>query len=308
MPSSAISCRRPSSSSPAVVVRSVCVNEMRRRRCMGRARDYSGRSMTGKRAYCAPVGAGMRFRVIAQHQPPHYLLRQALRFPRAGGIRGVIHGSGTFDFTAENPVATAFETCRSDDSALDYSRYVWTTRMHSSSAKISELHAAASEGMRRSASVSSGVMRPMTPLLVLGAVPRSVGRTKSTDEERCRRSRLTLGGVTAFLILTLACGGGGGRSTPTAPTPAPTPSPTVTSVIVNGPGCAAAVCTGTVGATLQLTATAQLSNSTAQSVTSQAQWASSSPNVATVNNAGLVNFRAAGDSDITATYQGQQGE
>lgn len=147
----------------------------------------------------------------------------------------------------------------------------------------------------------------MTPLLVLGAVPRSVGRTKSTDEERCRRSRLTLGGVTAFLILTLACGGGGGRSTPTAPTPAPTPSPTVTSVIVNGPGCAAAVCTGTVGATLQLTATAQLSNSTAQSVTSQAQWASSSPNVATVNNAGLVNFRAAGDSDITATYQGQQG-
>jgi len=55
-----------------------------------------------------------------------------------------------------------------------------------------------------------------------------------------------------------------------------------------------------------LTATATLSNSTTQNVTSQATWQSSNQVVATVNS-GLVTALQAGTVDITATYQNVNG-
>ncbi|PYR46167.1 MAG: hypothetical protein DMF95_18925 [Acidobacteria bacterium] len=55
-----------------------------------------------------------------------------------------------------------------------------------------------------------------------------------------------------------------------------------------------------------MTATATLSNSTTQNVTSQATWQSSNQVVATVN-IGLVTALQAGTVDITATYQNVNG-
>jgi hypothetical protein len=58
-----------------------------------------------------------------------------------------------------------------------------------------------------------------------------------------------------------------------------------------------------VGASTQFTATANLSNSTSQTVTSQASWQSSNTTVATVTSSGVVTGVSAGNADITATYQ-----
>lgn len=110
----------------------------------------------------------------------------------------------------------------------------------------------------------------------------------------------------AVLLTHIACGGGGKSSAPTAPTTPTTPAaPTVTSLTVTGSGCAGGVCPGQVGNNLQLTATVQLSDSTTQNVTSTAQWSSSNTTVATVSASGLVTFRAAGDADVLAIYQGK---
>ena len=125
-----------------------------------------------------------------------------------------------------------------------------------------------------------------------------------------------------LLLATIASACGGGSSTPTAPTPAPTPAPaptptpvvTVTGLVVTGLACTASVnetpqvCSPTApSGTIQLTATAQLSNATTQDVTSQAQWASSRSSVATVSASGLVTFTAGagGETDVVATYQGK---
>src|SRR6266545_3489638 len=110
--------------------------------------------------------------------------------------------------------------------------------------------------------------------------------------------RIACGFVVAVLLSVgwLACGG---SSMPTTPTPTST-TPTVTAVAVTGAAASA-------GATAQFTATASLSNSTTQNVTSQATWASSSTAVATVSSAGLVSSVAAGDADIRATFQSVAG-
>ena len=134
----------------------------------------------------------------------------------------------------------------------------------------------------------------------------------------CRR--LIHGFCVAATIALAACGGGSGSSSPAAPTPAPAPAPaapTVTALTVTGPGCVAGVvgteqlqtlCTAEErrpGDTLQLTATATLSDSTTQDVSSQAQWTSTNQNVATVNASGLVTLLATGESDVVAAYQGK---
>ncbi len=110
--------------------------------------------------------------------------------------------------------------------------------------------------------------------------------------------RIACGFVVAVLLSVgwLACGG---SSMPTTPTPTST-TPTVTAVAVTGAA-------GSAGVTAQFTATASLSNSTTQNVTSQATWASSSTAVATVSSAGLVSSVAAGEADIRATFQSVTG-
>jgi hypothetical protein len=85
---------------------------------------------------------------------------------------------------------------------------------------------------------------------------------------------------------------------PTQPT---APAVTVSSVAVTGvaPG---------VGATAQFSATATLSDGTTQVVTTQASWASSNTAVASTNSSGVVSGLAAGEVDITATYQNASGK
>jgi hypothetical protein len=62
-----------------------------------------------------------------------------------------------------------------------------------------------------------------------------------------------------------------------------------------------------IGTTAPFVATATLSNSASQSVTTQAAWSSSNTTIATVSNDGTVTGVAAGDVDITATYQNVAG-
>ena len=107
------------------------------------------------------------------------------------------------------------------------------------------------------------------------------------------RSSYRVACVLALGIVALSrCGGGGGgSSTPTAPsTPA---APTVTGLTVTGPTSAA-----NPGATAQFVATALMSNSTTQTVTSQAVWQSSNGAVASVSGSGTVTAIAAGEADI----------
>jgi len=63
-----------------------------------------------------------------------------------------------------------------------------------------------------------------------------------------------------------------------------------------------------VGATTQFSATATLSDGTTVSVTSTASWSSSNGAAAAVNASGAVTGVAAGDADITATYQTVSGK
>jgi CarboxypepD_reg-like domain/Protein of unknown function (DUF3761)/Bacterial Ig-like domain (group 2) len=113
--------------------------------------------------------------------------------------------------------------------------------------------------------------------------------------------RRVLGGLLSAIVLSFgwwACGGG--SSAPAGPSTGTT-TPTVTSVAVTGS-------TPSVGSSAQFAANATLSNGTAQTVTSVATWQSSAANVATVTSAGLVAALAAGETDITATYQGSSGK
>lgn len=82
----------------------------------------------------------------------------------------------------------------------------------------------------------------------------------------------------------------------------PPPAPTVSSVAVTGISSP-----GLPGLTQQLTATATLSNSTTQNVTTLATWTSSVPAVALVSVTGLVTAMGPGQTDVTATYQGKSG-
>lgn len=98
------------------------------------------------------------------------------------------------------------------------------------------------------------------------------------------------------ILLVTACGGGGGGS-PTAPTAAPTPTiATIISLLISG-------CTS--DDNFQCRATATLSNSTTQDVTTLATWSSSNSQIATISAAGVVSPLDAGNVEIRASYQGQ---
>jgi Carboxypeptidase regulatory-like domain/Bacterial Ig-like domain (group 2) len=110
---------------------------------------------------------------------------------------------------------------------------------------------------------------------------------------RCRA--VVVAGVAAGWLLE-ACAG----SSPSTAAPTPVVStqsaPKVVSVAVSG----SAPFTGT---TTQFSATATSSDDTTQSVTNAASWSSSNSSVASVSASGAVTGVAAGDADITATYQ-----
>lgn len=80
------------------------------------------------------------------------------------------------------------------------------------------------------------------------------------------------------------------------------PSPTVTGVVVTGNGAFTSK-----NQTSQLTATANLSDSTSQDITNSATWSSSNGAVAIVSSSGLVTALNFGTATIMAQYQGSQG-
>lgn len=106
---------------------------------------------------------------------------------------------------------------------------------------------------------------------------RRVNRTVS------RRAVIALA-ATALGALPLAC------STSTT-------APTLTSLVVTG-------LVPSVGQASQLVATATLSDSSVQNVTTIALWTSSNTTVATVTATGVLTVLASGGATITATYDG----
>src|ERR1700730_2606866 len=101
--------------------------------------------------------------------------------------------------------------------------------------------------------------------------------------------------VLALLVVITACGG----SSNSSPTSVP---PTVSSLAIT---TTASIATVAVGQTIQLTATATLSNGSSQNVSTQVTWQSSNQVVATVSGTGLVTSVTVGTATITATYQGK---
>lgn len=79
-------------------------------------------------------------------------------------------------------------------------------------------------------------------------------------------------------------------------------TPTVVTVRVSGVGASALV-----GQSAALVATAEFSDDTTADVTAQASWNSSNTSVATVSQAGSVNFVGAGTVNLTASFGGATG-
>jgi len=104
--------------------------------------------------------------------------------------------------------------------------------------------------------------------------------------------RIFIAPLLVGVALAVGCGGDD---------PVPPSDPTVTSVTVSGGNAV------TAGQTLQLSATANFSNSTTQSVTNTAAWESSNTGIATVSNTGLVTGVSAGNADIRARFQNVTG-
>ena len=110
-----------------------------------------------------------------------------------------------------------------------------------------------------------------------------------------RCAAVMFAGVAAGWLLA-ACAGGSSSATAPSPVVSTPSAPAVTSIAVSGSS-------PLVGATTHFSATATLSDATTQSLTNLASWSSSNSRVATVSASGEVTGVAAGDADITATYQ-----
>jgi hypothetical protein len=104
--------------------------------------------------------------------------------------------------------------------------------------------------------------------------------------------------LVALALFATGCGGAG--QNPTAPSPPP--APTTTAVTVSG-----WLSPLEVGQSVQLTASAVLSDGSSRFVTTEATWQSSNAAVAIVSPAGLVVGQAAGSAEIRATYQARTG-
>jgi hypothetical protein len=134
--------------------------------------------------------------------------------------------------------------------------------------------------------------------MYMGREPESHSHLPMQDEAAMKRAtRLPAPFLAAVVAATVAWGCAGSAAAPPPPS-----TPTVNSVTISGTTSFTAV-----GQTSQLTATANLSNGTTQTVTSQATWASSNTAVATVSASGLVTSTGFGQVEIRAAYQGVTG-
>ena len=112
-----------------------------------------------------------------------------------------------------------------------------------------------------------------------------------------RRYSCVLAVVTTCMALTIlaGCGGGDSPTKPTTPTPTPPPTPVATTITVTP----SSHTLGSIGATVQLTATVKDQNNntmSGQTVT----WSSANTPVATVSAQGLVSAVSNGTAQITA--------
>jgi hypothetical protein len=105
--------------------------------------------------------------------------------------------------------------------------------------------------------------------------------------------RLTLSGIAIVAALTLVGCSGNGSTTPT-PT---TPTATVSSVTVSSPTASATA------PTVQLSATARMSDGSTRDVSATSAWSTSNSSLATISATGLLTVVASGEVDVRATFQ-----
>jgi len=111
--------------------------------------------------------------------------------------------------------------------------------------------------------------------------------------------RVCLEMTAALAIATLAACGSKSTESPTAPALPATPAATVSTLVVTNQPVS--------GNTMQMVATARMSDGSSQNVTSGATWESSNPAMATISSAGLLTILANGQVDARALYQGVLG-
>jgi hypothetical protein len=113
-----------------------------------------------------------------------------------------------------------------------------------------------------------------------------------------KRVCLSLAASLAIASL-VACSSSKSSDSPTAPSLPALPGATVTTLVVtNQPAN---------GNTIQMIATARMSDGSSQTVTSAATWQTSNPAIATISPSGLLTVLANGDVDARANYQGVLG-
>jgi hypothetical protein len=113
-----------------------------------------------------------------------------------------------------------------------------------------------------------------------------------------KRVCLSLAASLAIAAL-VACSSSKSSDSPTAPSLPALPGVTVTTLVVtNQPAN---------GNTIQMIATARMSDSSSQTVTTGATWETSNPAIATISSSGLLTVLANGSVDVRAMYQGVLG-
>jgi hypothetical protein len=111
--------------------------------------------------------------------------------------------------------------------------------------------------------------------------------------------RVCLGLTATIALATLVACGSKSTDSPTAPSLPATPGATVTTLVVtNQPAN---------GNSIQMIATARMSDGSSQTVTNAATWESSNPAIATISSAGMLTVLANGSVDVRAMYQGVLG-
>jgi Carboxypeptidase regulatory-like domain/Bacterial Ig-like domain (group 2) len=123
-------------------------------------------------------------------------------------------------------------------------------------------------------------------------LPRDVGDARRDDMHRVWR--ISFAAVATAMVMACA----NSDRVPTNPT-GPTSTATVTAVAVSSVNVTAT--------TVQLNATAKLSDGTTQDVTSIASWQSSNPSIATISTTGMLTVVDSGAVDARATYQNVTG-
>jgi hypothetical protein len=114
-----------------------------------------------------------------------------------------------------------------------------------------------------------------------------------TQGSACMK-RVCLVAVAALAIATATACTGSSVDNPVSPTPEPAIAATVTALVVTNRSITEA--------TMQMTATARMSDGSTRDVTPLATWQSSNTSIATISSSGLLTIVGNGDVEVRATY------